>query len=728
MAQLKYCTIFLLLFGMHIYNSEGVLRKRPVEADPNLDNEEENSATKLYFASSAGLPVAEITTHPLDPLTASEIRLAIFIVKAINGSSQWIFKTITLNEPPKAELISSFLENDDISVAAAGKVDRKAWVLIVNPETYESYEVVVNLMKIVLESWKPSKNSAKPPMITTEDVVLAGDIALANPDIARRIKANGYNLTQVVCDTWGSGYVADNPNYATSKRLLQVFFYGAEFTGDNIYAHPFDFVAYVDTFTKTVRGIESLSAQTTFEKDSNSSLYGNSIPKALANYFPYLRPSSTSSKMNDLNPVTITQANGPSFELHGYKLTWQNFVMRIGNNEREGVVLYHVKYNDNGNMRPILYRMSLSEILVTYGDPTPPYHRKKSFDMGEFRLGISSSDLAANKFCPENSRYLDMMYHNELGQSQKIENAICIFEEDSGVLWTHYDWTQGKTATARSQRLSIGFLATVGHSDYWISWRFYQDATIELKIKLTGVKNTNLMDSRLKAPSYGNVMSPQVFTAINQYFFAARLDTDVDGLENTVVVEDIIPIDDDDDDDISSTNPYGNGITTRETILENAATARTSVSSKKGRTWKIFNPTKKHPLTKDPKGWKLVPSGDYVPLLMKKNSPLRKNTAWTDYNLWVTPYNDDLLYASGLWMDNDGLADWVKENLTASVVKTDVVLWHVFGITNVPVVENWPVSSDKQGSTGFILKPNFFFTENPAVNVPVSSKPTLKQN
>ncbi|ODN05606.1 Copper amine oxidase 1 [Orchesella cincta] len=690
----------------------------------SLANEDESSATKLYLSNpgTTGFPESEITYHPLDPLTSSEIRLATFIIKAINGTSQWIYKSITLKEPPKAELLQSFLKNDDISVGAAGKVDRKAWVLLVDPQTYDSYEIVLNLNKITLESWKPSKKGAKPPIITSEDVVLAGDIALTNPDIARRIKATGYNLSQVVCDTWESGYVADNPNYATSKHLLQVYFYGAEFSGDNIYAHPLDFVAYVDTVTKTVRGIESLPVQNGSGKDQH---IGNSIPRTSVNYFPYLRPPQTSSKMSVLHPIKITQPNGPSFDLHGHQLTWQNFVMRIGNNEREGVVLYHVKYNDNGNVRPLLYRMSLSEILVTYGDPTPPYHRKQSFDMGEFRLGFSSSDLAANNLCPGNAQYLDMVYHNERGESHRIENAICIYEEDSGVLWTHKDWTQGETATARSQRLSISFLATVGHSDYWISWRFYQDATIELKVKLTGVRNTNLMGSEVKAPAYGNIMSPQVFTSINQYFFAARIDADIDGVTNTVSVEDIVAMEDDLG---SSTNPYGNGITTRETILETFANARTNVSPQKSRTWKIFNPTKKHPLTKGPTAWKLVPNGNYVPLLMKKNSPLRENTLWTDYNLWVTPHIDDQLYASGLWMDNDGLADWAKENLTAGVVQTDVVLYHTFGITNVPAVENWPVSSDKQETTGFILKPNFFFTENPAVNVPMSNKSTLDES
>lgn len=45
-------------------------------------------------------------------------------------------------------------------------------------------------------------------------------------------------------------------------------------------------------------------------------------------------------------------------------------------NGREGLVLYNINYNDNGKVRPIMYRAALSEMWIPYGDPRPPYHRK----------------------------------------------------------------------------------------------------------------------------------------------------------------------------------------------------------------------------------------------------------------------------------------------------------------------------------------------------------------
>ena len=51
---------------------------------------------------------------------------------------------------------------------------------------------------------------------------------------------------------------------------------------------------------------------------------------------------------------------------------------------REGVVLYRVGYEDDGKLRSILYRASLSEMVVPYGDPAPSWFFRGVFDEGEY--------------------------------------------------------------------------------------------------------------------------------------------------------------------------------------------------------------------------------------------------------------------------------------------------------------------------------------------------------
>lgn len=46
-----------------------------------------------------------------------------------------------------------------------------------------------------------------------------------------------------------------------------------------------------------------------------------------------------------------------------------------------------------------------------------------------------------------------------------------------------------------------------------------------------------------------------------------------------------------------------------------------------------------------------------------------------------------------------------------NVVDTDVILWHIFGLTHVVQPEDFPVMPTEV--TGFTLRPHGFFDENP---------------
>ena len=48
---------------------------------------------------------------------------------------------------------------------------------------------------------------------------------------------------------------------------------------------------------------------------------------------------------------------------------------------REGIALSTITYNDNGEVRPIFYRLSLTEMVVPYAAPEYPHPRKFAFDV-----------------------------------------------------------------------------------------------------------------------------------------------------------------------------------------------------------------------------------------------------------------------------------------------------------------------------------------------------------
>ncbi len=76
---------------------------------------------------------------------------------------------------------------------------------------------------------------------------------------------------------------------------------------------------------------------------------------------------------SDVKALNITQPDGPSFTVsHGNLVEWQKWRFRLGFTRREGAVLHDLTYDH----RPVLYRLSVSEMTVPYADPRPPFHHK----------------------------------------------------------------------------------------------------------------------------------------------------------------------------------------------------------------------------------------------------------------------------------------------------------------------------------------------------------------
>jgi len=140
--------------------------------------------------------------------------------------------------------------------------------------------------------------------------------------------------------------------------------------------------------------------------------------------------------------------------------------MHVGFTAREGLVLHDIVYHDPHHVptrRPILHRASLVEMAVPYGDPRPNHYRKNAFDAGEYGMGRCANSLKLNCDCKGDIGYLDACMIDSQGHIVEIKNAICIHEEDHGILWKHMDWRTGRAEVRRSRRLVVSFFTTVAN-------------------------------------------------------------------------------------------------------------------------------------------------------------------------------------------------------------------------------------------------------------------------
>ena len=620
--------------------------------------------------------------HPLEPLTAEEVQMAVATVRSERHlSSQFRFTSVTLNEPPK-DAVLSFKLGDP--------VPREVFLVLLDNETGNTYEAIVDLNQRTVRSWQHIPDVQ--PNIMADELAECEIAVKAHPEFQAALAKRGItDLALVVVDPWAIGHFgfADEDGL----RLSRCVCYLRAVANGNFYSRPIDgLVPIVDLNQMQVLRIEDLGIVP--------------VPPDPGEYASAFVPKWR----DDIKPLHITQPEGASFEVKGHQIRWQKWQMRIGFTPREGLVLYTVGYEDEGTLRPILYRASMSEMVVPYGDPRPQHYRKNAFDLGEHGVGLLANSLKLGCDCLGEIHYFDAVLTDSRGDVTITENAVCLHEEDYGMLWKHTDWRLEAVEVRRSRRLVLSFVATVDNYEYGFFWYFYQDGTIQYEIKLTGILLCGALGD--DSAKYGTIVAPELNALNHQHFFNMRLDMDIDGQPNSVYEVNTLA------EPMGETNPYGNAFYAESTLLPTEQAAQRIVDPLAGRYWKVIN-SNVHNRLGQPVGYKLIP-GDTILPFAHPDSPILKRAGFMTKHLWVTPYYADERYAAGNYPNQhsggEGLPKWTQAD--RAIDNTDVVIWYTFGHHHIPRPEDFPVMPTAY--SGFTLKPIGFFAASPALDVPPS--------
>jgi primary-amine oxidase len=619
--------------------------------------------------------------HPLDPATADEYLAGREIMAAAGLlADPTRFAYYGLEEPPKDEVLAG----PDATTA-----DRRLRAFLINTDTGESTDVVVSVpgRKVVSARGLDPRTDGQVPIIEG-DFAAVDEIVKADPDWCAAMARRGlHDLSKIkACPiTAGVFGVPDDDR----RRMVRVLAFVQADEHDLAWAHPVDGVAaYVDLIEKTVFKVTD-----EFELP---------VPAESGDYDEAVRGPYRST----LKPIEITQPDGPSFTLDGYALRWQDWSMRIGFDAREGLTLHQISLHSGGRERPVIYRASIPEMVVPYGDPRFRYWQAY-FDSGEYLVGKWANSLELGCDCLGEIAYLDATVTDDSGQPRVIQNAICVHEEDFGIVWKHTDIFNGSAASRRQRRLVVSYFTTVGNYDYGFYWYFYLDGTIECEIKTTGVLFTSAYPG--SGHPYSTEVAPGLGGPVHQHLFSARLDMTVDGLANAVEEVDVSgrPIGPD--------NPYGNAIAQDVTRLTRESQAGRRADGARGRTWRIISTERENRFGR-PTSYTLYPEPTPA-LLADPGSPLAVRAGFATNHLWVTRYDPAQRYSAGDFVNQHpggaGLPAFIAGD--KDINGADIVVWHTFGPTHVPRPEDWPVMPVSR--CGFALKPTGFFDRNPALDV-----------
>ena len=635
----------------------------------------------IFFAGFVLLcATARAQSYPLDPLTPAEITKAVAILKT-DGHLLTIpyFNVINLKEPPKKEVLAwrpgaPFRREAFLSFYDFAKTGMTEALVDLNIGKLISIKNIPNVIGMGLEA----------DSITAEYIVRHDSNGIST------LKKRGLDIDGVVHRSIFPGDLGLAP-IGHREQIVIPHLKGNDFDLEGL-------LAYIDYHTgKVIKIVDEP---------------GRFIGKTDIGYF---KEDSVKDTHKGPKPIHITQPDGRSLTIDGQAVSWQNWRLRFGIDNREGLIIYNVRIVDSGRERPVLYKGSMPEMVVPYGAPGLLQAAYNFFDAGEYRLGQAiARPMTPASDAPENAVYLPATLHKESGEPYILENAVAIFEEYGGTLWRH------GTVSRRATNLVIKYYTQIENYDYGFSWRFKEDGTIDVDIELTGivevqgVHRTSAMDKpnpndhSYEGLPFGTLVKPHVEAINHQHFFVFRLDMDVDGVDGNGVMEmnaRSVPS--------GAANPYGNAFVVEHTHFMTEQEAQRSVNMESSRCWHIMNNSVHNALGQHT-GYMLMPGGQAAPFA-QPGTVLRKKAGFLDHQFWVTQYQDEEEYPAGNYPASnkvyDGIKQWTSKN--RAIGNNDVVCWYVAGITHIVRPEEWPVMPCHH--LGFSLMPFGFFAENPTL-------------
>ena len=630
-------------------------------------------------------PVA--ARHPLDPLTGAEIDAAREILVEAGLLSETVRVPMLLPHEP---------EKDELAAWSSGAAfERRVDVTLLDAATGAVSEAIVSVTgRSVLEQREldPATSPYGQPQYLFEEYDRAADLVKASPEWRAAMARRGLEdrIDLAFCSPLAPGFTGRADE--VGRRVIRSLTFLRDSEDDIAWAHPVEgLIVHLDITENRVIRIEDEGVVP--------------VPTGSGKY----TPDAVGPARETLKPIEISQPEGPSFHVDGSLVEWEKWSMRVGFNAREGLVLSAVTFDG----RSVLTRGSIPEMVVPYGDTSPTRFWISYFDAGEYLLGKNANHLELGCDCLGVIRYFDGYVADDHGHAVKIPNAVCMHEEDYGVLWKHTEPEPVGAHVRRSRRLVVSYFSTIGNYDYGFYWYFYLDGSIQVEAKATGIVfvGAGIPGSMNRhAPE----IAPGVFAPVHQHLFSARLDMAVDGEDNRLIEIDAARI------PMGPGNEFGNAFTWTERPLRTEIEAQRVADTAVARVWEVQSASRTNYIGK-PTAYHLLPQPTAL-LMADPASTVAARAAFATKHLWATAYHRDERWPGGRYPNaHEGGAGLPAYSAgDRSIDGEDLVLWHTFGLTHVPRPEDWPIMPVDYA--GFWLKPYGFLDVNPAMDVPESSQ------
>jgi primary-amine oxidase len=625
--------------------------------------------------------------HPLDALKTQEYWVVYDVLRDSGKmDADTITTSVLLHEPPKDRVLAW---------KPGDPVFREAEVILLRKGV--TIEVLVDIAARKVESWKERKD-VQAPVVTSEFREL-GELIKKDPRVIEALKKRGItDLVPVECSADPFGYFA-LPELEGHRIMM----------GGCRDTHG----AY-NVWNRDIEGLQ-IEVDAT-EKKVLKVIDDGPIPVSQA---PGDYQELPTAALPGTTPIVVSQPLGPSFQIKGGEVSWQNWRFHFRLDPRVGAVVNLARIQDGDRFRSVLYEGSLSELYVPYMDPAHGWATRVFIDAGEFYSRGILKPLRPEVDCPSNAVYVDGLVPDEHGFPVLHSRLACLFESYSGdPAWRHFESSEMAGSAARV--LVLRTAAVIGNYDYVLDWRFERDGSLRVAVGATGIIETKAVKAKDAGDSgghgmagapdeFGHFVAENTIGVNHDHFFSFRLDVDVDGVNNSFMADKLVKRE--------LKNPERKSIWVVEPVTaKTEKDAMMDIHLDKPTMWHFINPNVKGPLGY-PTGYELMPGATAASLLDAEDGP-QKVGAFSTHQLWVTPYKADERFAAGVYptasKGDDGLANWTKAN--RPIENTDIVAWYTLGFHHAPRAEDWPVMPVMWHD--FVLRPFDFFPQNPVLDLP----------
>ncbi|RVU18113.1 tyramine oxidase [Methylobacterium oryzihabitans] len=647
-------------------------------------------AAPLPALAEERVPPPAAATHPMDALTADEIRAAAAILRRdgrLDGGARIV--SLTLDEPAKAA-VRAWTPGAPIARRAVGVVLTGAGL----------GEARIDLAAARVAEWKPVGN--RQSSLLVEEMLGASELPKRDPRWQDAMRRRGItDFANVFCLPLAVGPEAD-PAMA-GRRLLNVPCVDTTGAVNNLWGRPIEGVmATVDMAAGTVLSVTDLGVvppppETPSHAYAESSRY---------------RPAP--------KPVGISAPQGGNIRVSGGQVAWDNWSFHVRLEPRLGTMLSLIRYDDHGTARDVAYQLSASEMFVPYMDPAPTWSFRAYMDVGEYGFGALATQLRPGHDCPDSATYLDLVIADAKGEPVGQRGVVCLFERPTGdPVWRHDELVNGSVETRPNTELVVRMAPVVGNYDYLVDTMFDRAGSIDVRLGAYGIDATkgvvaaSLSDASAAADTAtGTLVAPRLLAVNHDHYMAFRLDLDVDGPDNRFVA------------DRYAVRRLPEGGTRRSlwAVRSEAMETEGPVTLPLGAAqFRVESATRRNRLGA-PTSYQILP-GHTATSLLAKDDPIQRRAGFTDYTMWTSAYAADEKYASGDYPNQnpevDGLPRWTAAK--RPIRDRDLVLWYTVGFRHVPRSEDWPAMPGLWH--GFRLRPFNFFDRNPALDVPPAADP-----